>query len=247
MSTPSGDRAVGQQGKRSEPPAGDAEKLELLLEVFRRADGDRWTLREIEDATGMAVSASYLSSIRTRRIRRVGHRQREALARVMGFPVDLWDADPGQWPRILQEQQRTVQRGEAPSSQLADLLEDLFRVARHPLTGSAFTESSVAELSGGQLEAEEVRRMRQGEIINPPESKLLALSDVFGVSHSYWYGPKSVPVLDAPTARFLSSPRRLRALHMKLVDLPEEQRKEIGDMLEAVVERARKRLEKEGR
>lgn len=220
----------------------DAEKLELLLETFRRVDGDKWMLREIENATGRAVSASYLSSIRARRISRVGNRQREAMARVMGFPVELWDAEPERWPSILADKRDEAEGGRGSASPLADLLEDLFRRGRHPLTGGAFTERSVAELSGGALAEDEVSDIRRGRLTDPPEAKLLALSDVFGVPRSYWYGPASVPPLDENTARFLSGPRRLRALHMQLIDLPEDKRDEIGAVLESLVERAREQL-----
>ena len=225
----------------------DAEKLELLLDTFRRADGDRWTLRELEYATRPKVSASYLSSIKARRIKKVGFRQRVAMARVMNFPVELWDAEPEAWARILAEKRAASEKGEAQASPLADLLEELFRRGRHPLTKSAFTVRSVAELSGGALTEEEVLAIRRGEETDPPEYVLLALSDVFGVPRSYWYGPRDVPPLDEQTARFLSGPRRLRALHMKLVDLPEDKRDEIGAVLEDLVDQARGQLgEEEG-
>ena len=226
----------GQAGGRR--TTGDRERLELLLETFRRADGERWALREIEEATAGAASASYLSSIRARRISRVGERQRAALARVMRFPVELWDAEPEEWPTILERKRRAVEEGSAPAAPVADLLEELFLRARHPLTGSAFTDSSAAELSGGRLTEEEVGRLRRGEIPDPPEETFLALCDVFGVPRSYWYGPATPPRLDEPTSRFLSGPRRLRALHMRLLELPEQERDEIGDMMQALLDRA---------
>lgn len=230
---------------KPEPPhtASDRERLELILETFRRADGERWSLREIEQATGGAASASYLSSIRAGRINRVGGRQRAAVARVLRFPVELWDAEPEDWPHILDENRRAVEEGAAPPSPVADLLEELFLRAKHPLTGSAFTEASVADLSGGRLSEDEVRRLRRGEIPEPPEEALLALSDVFAVPRSYWYGTATPPRLDEPTARFLSGPRRLRALHMRLLELPEDERQEIGDMMQALIDRASRRKE----
>ncbi|MDP9474628.1 MAG: hypothetical protein M3R38_02855 [Actinomycetota bacterium] len=232
--------AIG--GRRAKlPTTDDADKLELLLETFRRADGERWALREIEAATAEQASASYLSSIRARRIKRVGPRQREATARVMGFPVELWDAEPEEWPEILEEKRRAAERGEAPPASAAELLEDLFRYGRHPLTRAPFTERSVAELSGGELTEEEVRDIRQGKVKDPPEDKFLALSDVFGVPASYWYRPRTLPALDEETVRFLSGPNRLRALHMRILDLPEDQRDEIGDKIEELVDRARRR------
>jgi transcriptional regulator with XRE-family HTH domain len=246
MSVTPEDRGEPAQSEAS-VPATDAERLELLLEIFRRADGERWTLREIENATGEVVSASYLSSIRKRRIKRVGARQRQAMARVMGFPIELWEADPKQWPQIMKDMRRAAESGQASGAPLADLLEDLFRFARHPLTGSAFTERTVADLSEGELTEDEVRMMRQGRITDPPEGKLLALSDVFGVPRSYWYQPRRVPLLDEDTERFLSSPSRLRALHMRLLDLPKNRREKIGDRIEELVDRAREEMEEEER
>lgn len=226
------------QTKAESPSSSDAEKLELLLEAFRRPDGNRWALREIEQATGGSVSASYLSSIRNGRIKKVGGRQRQDTARAMGFPERLWAAEPEDWPRILKEDRR-LGEGDTSPTPVAVLLEDLFRYARHPITGSAFTESSVSELSEGQLDEDEVRRMRLGEIPDPPESKLLALSEVFGVDHSYWRSPARRSMLDPATAKFLSGPRRLRALHMELLDLPDDDRDRITAMIEDALEQAR--------
>lgn len=226
------------QTKAESTSSSDAEKLELLLEAFRRPDGNRWALREIEQATGGSVSASYLSSIRNGRIKKVGGRQRQDTARAMGFPERLWAAEPEDWPRILKEDRR-LGEGDTSPTPVAVLLEDLFRYARHPITGSAFTESSVSELSEGQLDEDEVRRMRLGEIPDPPESKLLALSEVFGVDHSYWRSPARRSMLDPATAKFLSGPRRLRALHMELLDLPDDDRDRITAMIEDALEQAR--------
>lgn len=152
-----------RQSKAESMSTSDAERLELLLEAFRRPDGNRWALREIEQATGGSVSASYLSSIRNGRIKNVGGRQRQDTARAMGFPERLWDAEPEHWLKILKEERRLSESGDAPPAPVAVLLEDLFRYARHLITGSAFTESSVAELSDGQLDKDEVHRMRLGE------------------------------------------------------------------------------------
>ena len=229
-----------RQAKAESTSTSDAERLELLLEAFRRPDGNRWALREVEQATGGAVSASYLSSIRNGRIKKVGGRQRRDAARAMGFPERLWEAEPEDWPEILREERRLGATGDVPPAPVAGLLEDLFRYARHPITGSAFTESSVAELSDGQLDEDEVRRIRLGEIPDPPEGKLLALSEIFGVDHSYWRSPARRSMLDPATAKFLSGPRRLRTLHMELLDLPEDDRNRITAMIEDALEQARR-------
>ena len=229
-----------RQSKAESTSTSDAERLELLLEAFRRPDGNRWALREIEQATGGSVSASYLSSIRNGRIKKVDGRQRRDTARAMGFPERLWDAEPEEWPEILKEERRLGEAGDAPPAPVTVLLEDLFRYARHLITGSAFTESSVAELSDGQLDKDEVRSMRLGEIPDPPESKLLALSEVFGVDYSYWRSPARRSMLDLAAAKFLSGPRRLRTLHMELLDLPEDDRDRITAMIEDALEQARR-------
>jgi hypothetical protein len=56
-----------------------------------------------------------------------------------------------------------------------------------------------------------------------------------------------VPVLDEDTERFLSSPSRPRALHMRLLDLPKNRREKIGDRIEELVDRAREEMEEEER
>ena len=215
--------------------ASDADRLELLLETFRRADGEKWALREIEQRTGGQASASYLSSIRAGRIKRVGPVQREALARVMCFPPELWDAEPERWPETLEEKRREAESGQAPPGPIAALLEDLFYYARHPVTGSPFTEATVAELAEYQITAEQVQRIRRGETVAGLEAKLLVLADVFGVPPSYWRGPRRVPALDEEIVRFLTGSERLRVLHMRLLELPETEREEIGDRIEQML------------
>lgn len=157
-----------------------AVKFERLLEQYRKPDGERWSARELEEATGGFAGASYIANLRAGRIRRPGYDKLKAVSQAMGFPVSLWYEEPGNWQRLSEKDQK--RRG--PS--LAQRLEMLLDISRNELTGEPFSEEEVVRLSFGILSLEDLRQMRNGELTNPTMSQLYALSDVFGVDVYYW-------------------------------------------------------------
>jgi transcriptional regulator with XRE-family HTH domain len=60
------------------------------METYRRPDGRRWTGQELDEATGGVVTRSYVTNLRKGRIDNPGYEKLRAIAKVMGFPPELW-------------------------------------------------------------------------------------------------------------------------------------------------------------
>ena len=86
-----------------------SERFARLLALYRRPDGSEWGGRDLERATGGAVTRSYASNLRKGRIRSPGLDKLEAIAGAMGFPPQLWFDEVGE---------------RAPDAALAAALED---------------------------------------------------------------------------------------------------------------------------
>lgn len=71
-----------------------------LLDLYRRPDGSAWGGQHLEDATGGAVTRSYVSNLRAGRIENPGLAKLEAIAGAMVFPPSLW-FDEGEGGRTL--------------------------------------------------------------------------------------------------------------------------------------------------
>ncbi len=178
--------------------AGFGRQFERLADAHRREDGSRWTLKEIEKATKGFVSQPYLANLRANRIRQPGFDKLRAIARVMGFPFVLWFEEPQRWESLSEEEERRA----GPS--LAERLNLLFDLTRHPKTGKPYTNAQIAQMSLGHLDEEEVEGLRGGRLIDPTMAQLLSLSDAFGVDVSYWYlKPEKQPPLDSRTMEAL--------------------------------------------
>lgn len=209
-------------------PKGDsvAQKLELLLERFPRADGEPWRGVEIEEATGGEVSSAYFSGLRKGKWKQPGMKQLSLISDVMGFPFELWRTDPENWEEVLKTHRRPTGYRSATNlepgagapfaahglagpddyavpriphgDELAALLNMLFDRKPDPDSGLAYTNEQVATASRDRITGTEISRMRDAAYeMPPPEIKLIALSEVFDVSPSYWYaGEQEQPVLD---------------------------------------------------
>jgi hypothetical protein len=63
------------------------------LALYPRPDGSGWGGPDLEQATGGAVTRSYVSNLRNVRIENPGLAKLEAIAGTMGFPPQLWFGD----------------------------------------------------------------------------------------------------------------------------------------------------------
>ncbi len=160
------------------------DKFIRLIELYRKPDGSKWSMAEIEEGTGGFVKAPYLTNLKANRIKQPGLERLRAIARVMGFPPELWLQSQDAWKPSLPSGGDESQLG---SHTLARRLNILFDVLTNERTGKPFTNRDVAELSMGRLTEEEVAAAREAKLDDLKGAQYLALSDVFDVDVSYWY------------------------------------------------------------
>jgi transcriptional regulator with XRE-family HTH domain len=193
-----------------------AQKFEALLEIYRRPDGRKWSGQEIDEATGGVVSRSYVTNLRKGRIDNPGYAKLAAMAKAMGFPVEVWfDEDLGEGRSI----------GEAEQSRgVAGRLEHLFKVVRNPKAGEPYTNAEVARMTLGDLSEEEVERIRTGAISDPTVGQVAALASVFGVEPSYLLDRGEPSLLDEELVQALRD-EDVRAITRESSRLPDGERR----------------------
>ena len=67
-----------------------SERFLKLLALYRKPDGSEWGGQDLENATGGAVTRSYVANLKKGRIENPGLAKLEAIAGTMGFPPALW-------------------------------------------------------------------------------------------------------------------------------------------------------------
>src|SRR5215208_7200180 len=154
-----------------------AQKFEILLEMYRRPDGRKWSGQEIDEATGGVVSRSHVTNLHKGRIDNPGYAKLAAMAKAMGFAPEVWFEDG-------LSKERSIGQAEV-SYGVAVRLEHLFEVVRNPKTGEPYTNCEVARMTLGDLSEEDVQRIRTGDVSDPTVGQVAALSSVFGVEPSY--------------------------------------------------------------
>ena len=165
-----------------------AQKFETLLEIYRLPDGRKWSGQEIDEATGGVVSRSYVTNLRKGRIENPGYAKLKAIAKAMGFPVEVW------FEESLGDRRLTVRGAESHS--IAGRLEHLFEVIRNPKTGEPYTSGEVARMTLGDLSEKDVEKIRTGAVSDPSVGQVVALASVFGVEPSYLLDRGEPPLLD---------------------------------------------------
>jgi transcriptional regulator with XRE-family HTH domain len=164
-----------------------AQKFEALLEIYRRPDGRKWSGQEIDEATGGVVSRSYVTNLRKGRIENPGYAKLAAMAKAMGFPVEVWfEEGLGEGRSIVQAED---------SRDVAGRLQHLFEVVRNPKTGEPYTNAEVSRMTLGDLSEEDVERIRTGAVSDPTVGQVAALASVFGVEPSFLLD-RGKPLLD---------------------------------------------------
>ena len=67
-----------------------SERFRRMLALYRKPDGGKWGGQDLENATGGAVTRSYVANLKSGRIENPGLAKLEAISRAMGFPPALW-------------------------------------------------------------------------------------------------------------------------------------------------------------
>jgi transcriptional regulator with XRE-family HTH domain len=203
-----------------------AHKFERLLEMYRHPDGRRWSGQEIDEATGGIVTRSYVTNLRKGRIENPGFEKLRAIAKVMGFPPELWfeetaDSATGTFAATL-----------PGDSSIADKTNRLFDVIRNEKSGLPLTNAEVARMSLGDLSEEQVEQIRSGKLTNPSMNQVVALADVFGVHPSYFLdAARKPPLLDEEAMRIFQD-ETVSAIAHKSLHLPGRERQMILSIIQ---------------
>ena len=88
-----------------------SERFQRLLVLYRKPDGREWGGQDLENASGGAVTRSYVANLKRGRIENPGLTKLGAIARAMGFSPALWFGD-------------TFEEGCAPDDALLTVLKD---------------------------------------------------------------------------------------------------------------------------
>lgn len=88
-----------------------SKRFRRLLAFYRRPNGSEWGGQDLEDATGGAVSRSYVANLKKGRIENPGLAKLEAISDAMGFPPALWFGS-------------AEEKGRAPNDALLAALDD---------------------------------------------------------------------------------------------------------------------------
>ncbi len=70
-----------------------SERFLRLLALYRKPNGGEWGGQDLENATGRAVTRSYVANLKKGRIENPGLAKLEAISGAMGFPPALWFGD----------------------------------------------------------------------------------------------------------------------------------------------------------
>jgi transcriptional regulator with XRE-family HTH domain len=190
------------------------------METYRRPDGRRWTGQELDEATGGVVTRSYVTNLRKGRIDNPGYEKLRAIAKVMGFPPELWfqeGVEFGAGAPDLGDHRGSISRK----------TNRLFETIENESTGRPYTNAEVARMSLGDLTEEEVGKIRSGTTPNPSVNQVVALAEVFGVHPSYFLdGGSKPPILDREAMAILQD-ETISAIAHKSLHLPGREREMI--------------------
>lgn len=200
-----------------------AQRFEELLDAYRRPDGQRWRGADIVEATGGVVTRSYISALRKGNIDSPGYDKLHAIARAVGFPVELWFAPNS-------EQSAPVERDVPDDVGFADRLERLFQMVTDGKKGRSYTNAEVARMSLGGISEEQIAAIRTGEATNPTLDEVLALAEAFGVSPSY-FTERQAPLLDTETMKMLGDQKSVQ-IAAKSLDLSDGEKDLVMDMID---------------
>jgi transcriptional regulator with XRE-family HTH domain len=197
-----------------------------LLEAYPHPDGRRWSGQEIDEATGGVVTRSYVTNLRKGRIENPGFEKLRAIAKVMGFPPELWFEQTPDFGK-------GTSSGSLPKDgSIAEKAKRLFEVVRNEKSGEPYTNAEVARMSLGDLSEEHIEQIRSGKLANPSMNQVVALADVFGVHPSYFLdAARKPPLLDEEAMRILQD-ETVSAIAHKSLHLPGRERQMILSIIQ---------------
>jgi transcriptional regulator with XRE-family HTH domain len=156
--------------------------------------------------------------LRKGRIQNPGYEKLRAIARVLGFPPELWFEES-----LAPEGGTSMEFGRELRG-IDKKVSHLFEIMGKDGDGKPFTDAEVARLSFGDLTEEDVEAIRTGKQSNPPVSQIVALANVFAVHPSYFLdGTKHPPRLDSEAMEIFRD-ETVRAIAHKSLHLPGRER-----------------------
>ena len=75
-----------------------SKRFHRLLALYRKPDGAEWGGQDLQNATGGAVTRSYVANLKNGRIENPGLAKLEAISETMSFPPAPWFGGPGRGP-----------------------------------------------------------------------------------------------------------------------------------------------------
>ena len=99
-----------------------SERFLRLLTLYRKPDGSEWGGQDLENATGAAVTRSYVANLKQGRIDNPGLAKLEAIAGAMGFPPALWFGEAAEEGRAPDEAVLAALKDETVRSILEEAL-----------------------------------------------------------------------------------------------------------------------------
>ena len=204
-----------------------ARKYEQFVEAFRRPDGSKWGGQDLEDATGGIVTRSYITNLRKGRIKSPGYEKLAGIAKAMGFPPKLWFEDSDAAVHL---------EATDLDLSLSDRVNHLFESIMNERTGRPYTNAEVARMSLGDITEHEVEGIRNGSILNPSLSKVVALANVFSIQPSYFVERgKKLPLIDQETLEICRDETVSTIAHRSL-HLPGRERQMILNIIQQFVD-----------
>ena len=99
-----------------------SERFRRMLALYRKRDGSEWGGQDLENATGGAVTRSYVANLKKGRIENPGLAKLEAISDAMGFPPALWFGEAGEEGRTPDEAVLAALKDETMRSILEEAL-----------------------------------------------------------------------------------------------------------------------------
>lgn len=208
-----------------------ADRFNKFLQIYSHPD--RWSMygeevepwkgTEIEKASNGEINRQYVSSLKNGKLKDPGHRKLVVIAKVMGFPIELWHAPEEQWEKIMA---RMSPEDYVMPEEYAVNLGEVYRRHRNShinQAGKPFSHGEIAAMTGYRLTEKELEELENGTYTDPGVDHLLALSDALKLPFSAWFAQRDkLPHISEDVIEALKDQRKYRLLQI-CADLSDEQ------------------------